>query len=240
MKNNLLLGAAVLVVQILVPPPTALAGSIEEKVALCTGCHGPQGHSQVPENPILAAQHPGYLESALQAYLSGERDYGIMKTLAGRLTPGEISAISAYFAAQPPARSQARAPGDATRGKDLTAVCATCHGADGNSVVPANPKLAGQHATYLGNALRDYKSGRRGNAIMTAMVAALSEQDIEDVAAYYAAQPVLPPTAGVDEPAGPPSEAGEPARPNKFRIFAGTATPQAVAGITAIPGGESP
>lgn len=237
MKNNLLLGLTLLFGQLSLS--MALAGSIEDKVALCTGCHGPQGHSQVPENPILAAQHPGYLESALQAYLSGERDYDIMKTLAGRLTPEEIRAISAYFAAQPPARSQARAPGDATRGKALTAVCATCHGPDGNSVIPANPRLAGQHATYLGNALKDYKSGRRSNAVMTAMVATLSEQDIQDVAAYYAAQSVRPSSARLDEPVGPASEAGEQAAPNRFRMFAGTATPQAVGGITAFPEGES-
>lgn len=239
MKRNLLLGLTVLVVQLSVPLPMAMAGSIEDKVALCTGCHGSQGHSQVPENPILAAQYPGYLESALQAYLSGERDYDIMKTLAGRLTAEEIRDISAYFAAQPPVRSQARSPGDAARGEARTAVCATCHGADGNSVIPANPKLAGQHATYLANALRDYKSGRRSNAVMTAMVATLSEQDIEDVAAYYAAQPVRPPTAGVYGPAAPTSEAVEPAQLYEFRLFAGTATPQAVAGITAIPAGES-
>lgn len=229
-----------LVVPLSMPLPMALAGTIEDKVAVCTGCHGPQGHSQVPENPILAAQHPAYLESALQAYVSGERDYGIMKTLAGRLTAEDARAISAYFAAQPPARSQAKAPGDAARGEARTAVCATCHGPGGNSVIPANPNLAGQHATYLSNALMAYKSGRRSNPIMASMVAALSEQDIEDIAAYYAAQPIQPSSAGVDAPAGSTFDSGFPVQqPEAFRLFAGTATPQASAVRTTMPGGES-
>jgi cytochrome c553 len=231
MRYRPFLATTVFSVAILAPLPLALAEGIEEKVALCTGCHGPQGHSQVPENPILAAQHPGYLESALQAYLSGGRDYGIMKTLAGRLTGAEIKAISAYFAAQPPFRTQAKAPGDAARGETRTAVCASCHGADGNSTVPTNPNLAGQHARYLSNALKDYKSGRRSNAIMASMVAALSEQDIEDIAAYYAAQSVRPPSAGVHEPVGSPVDAETPPYSRKGRqSFAETATPRALAG----------
>ena len=240
MKRQLLPGLILFVVQLSLPLPTAMAGSIEEKVALCTGCHGPQGHSQVPENPILAAQHAAYHTSALQGYLSGERDYAIMKTLAGRLTAEEISAISAYFAAQPPLRSQARAPGDAARGEARTVVCASCHGAEGNSVVPANPRLAGQHATYLANALRDYKSGRRTNPVMAAMVAALSEQDIEDIAAYYAAQPVQPSSAGAYDPVRPALETENPAPALAgSRYFAGVMTPEALAVKNTTAGGES-
>ncbi len=68
-------------------------------------------------------------------------------------------------------------------------VCAACHGLDGNSTTPDYPKLAGQHPLYLAKALRDYKSGKRKNAIMAPMAAGLSARDIENVAAYYAAQP---------------------------------------------------
>jgi cytochrome c553 len=225
---------------LLAPLPMALAAGIEEKVALCTGCHGPQGHSQVPENPILAAQHPGYLASALQAYVSGERDYGIMKTLAGRLTAEETEAISAYFAAQPPFQTQATAPGDAARGEARTAVCASCHGADGISTIPTNPNLAGQHARYLSNALKDYKSGRRSNPIMTSMVAALSEQDIEDIAAYYAGQSVRPPSAGVHEPGGSPVDAENPPYSSRgLQFFAESAAPPAPALTPILSGGES-
>jgi cytochrome c553 len=82
------------------------------------------------------------------------------------------------------------AQGDAAAGQAKSALCATCHGADGNSDLAMNPKLAGQNASYLIKQLQDYKSGARQNATMTAMVASLSDQDIADIAAWYASQEV--------------------------------------------------
>jgi len=70
-------------------------------------------------------------------------------------------------------------------------VCAACHGADGNSAAPDFPKLAGQHRDYLAKALRDYKSGQRKNPIMAGFAATLTTDDIENLAAYYAAQPAV-------------------------------------------------
>ncbi len=81
------------------------------------------------------------------------------------------------------------AAGSPKAGKEKAATCAACHGADGNSQDPANPRLAGQHRDYLAKALRDYKSGARKNAVMSAMAANLSKQDIADLAAYYASLP---------------------------------------------------
>jgi len=78
--------------------------------------------------------------------------------------------------------------GDAAKGKELSATCAACHGADGNSTIPANPKIAGQYESYLIRALKDYRSGARNNAIMAGFAAALSDQDIKDLAAYFASQ----------------------------------------------------
>jgi cytochrome c553 len=68
-------------------------------------------------------------------------------------------------------------------------VCASCHGLDGNSAQADYPKLGGQHADFLAKALRDYKSGQRKNAIMAGFAAGLSQQDIDNLAAHYAAQP---------------------------------------------------
>jgi cytochrome c553 len=68
-------------------------------------------------------------------------------------------------------------------------VCAACHGLDGNSATPDYPRLAGQYADYLAHALKDYKSGRRKNPIMAGFAGALSKADIENLAAYYSAQP---------------------------------------------------
>ena len=82
------------------------------------------------------------------------------------------------------------AGGDAAAGKAKAAeVCAACHGADGNSATADFPRIGGQYADYLAKALRDYKSGQRKNAIMAGFAQALSKQDVENLAAYYAAQP---------------------------------------------------
>ena len=78
--------------------------------------------------------------------------------------------------------------GDAAAGKAKSTTCAACHGADGNSTIPANPRLAGQHENYLVQAMRDYKSGARSNPVMAGMVAPLSDEDIQDLAAYFASQ----------------------------------------------------
>jgi cytochrome c553 len=68
-------------------------------------------------------------------------------------------------------------------------ICQACHGMDGNSATADYPKLAGQYPDYLAKALRDYQSGRRKNPIMAGMAAPLTAKDIENLAAYYAAQP---------------------------------------------------
>jgi cytochrome c553 len=68
-------------------------------------------------------------------------------------------------------------------------VCAACHGVDGNSQLADNPKLGGQYPDYLAKALRDYQSGLRKNPVMAGLVDKLSNQDIENLAAYYASQP---------------------------------------------------
>lgn len=79
--------------------------------------------------------------------------------------------------------------GDAANGQALSATCAACHGPDGNSPLDTNPKLAGQYESYLVQALQAYRSGDRQNPIMAGFAAALSDQDIADLAAYFASQP---------------------------------------------------
>ncbi len=84
--------------------------------------------------------------------------------------------------------SQALASGDPVAGKEKAATCVACHGEDGNSTNPMYPTLAGQYPTYLVKTLEDYKSGARKNPIMSGFAAALSEQDREDLAAYFSQQ----------------------------------------------------
>ncbi len=81
------------------------------------------------------------------------------------------------------------ASGDAEAGKAKAAVCAACHGAEGISSIPLNPNLAGQVPGYIAAQLKAFKSGERVNAIMAGQVIALSEADMADLDAYYAALP---------------------------------------------------
>ncbi len=83
---------------------------------------------------------------------------------------------------------QAFAQGDATAGQGKSAICAACHGVDGNSAVPNWPKLAGQHEKYLTRQVKLIKSGARQVPEMVGIVPGLGDQDIEDLSAYYSAQ----------------------------------------------------
>lgn len=81
------------------------------------------------------------------------------------------------------------ASGDIDNGKTKAAPCFACHGKDGNGIDPQYPRLAGQYNEYIQQALHEYKDGRRGNPIMKGFVSSLSDQDIEDVAAYFSSMP---------------------------------------------------
>jgi cytochrome c553 len=90
---------------------------------------------------------------------------------------GLMSAVTAYAA------------GDASKGSTIAnQVCMACHGADGNSAITMYPKLAGQHPEYISKQLNNFKSGERKNAVMAGMVTNLSQEDMDNLGAYYAAQ----------------------------------------------------
>jgi len=82
------------------------------------------------------------------------------------------------------------AAGDAAQGQAKSVTCAACHGVDGNSPSDQFPKIAGQHESYILKQLKEFKSGVRSNALMSAQVAGLEEQDMENLAAYFASQTV--------------------------------------------------
>jgi len=99
------------------------------------------------------------------------------------------------FGAQASDVAKAAPKGDAARGQTIVAtVCVACHGPDGNSPLPVNPKLAGQHAEYLLKQMKNFKAAdgkqpERVNAIMNGMIAAYDEGQMRDLAAYFAVQP---------------------------------------------------
>ena len=106
-------------------------------------------------------------------------------------------------------------------------VCAACHGADGNSPLPMNPSLAGQHAEYLFKQLNEFKSGTRNNPVMMGMVANLSAEDMRNLAAYYAAQK-------------PDTDGGEGQGPGRRRAASSIAAAMPSNGVAACAGCHSP
>lgn len=107
-----------------------------------------------------------------------------MKTFATLALSVLCLTTSAFASDAPKAAKPDTAAGEAK----YTAMCAACHGADGNSAAPENPKLAGQHPEYLVKQLIEFKSGKRANAVMSGMAAALTEEDMKNVSAWLAAQ----------------------------------------------------
>ena len=93
--------------------------------------------------------------------------------------------------------SFAYAAGDAASGQGKVAVCSGCHGADGNSMIPSFPKLAGQGEVYLVNQLKDIRDGARNVPQMSGILTGRTDQDLADLAAYYSAQKV---TIGATDP----------------------------------------
>lgn len=106
------------------------------------------------------------------------------------------TAVSALLA--PTLHAQYVVKGDATKGQEIAAkVCAACHGPDGNSPLAVNPSLAGQHPEYIYKQLGNFKSkagkpAERNNPVMAGMAASLSDDDMKNVAAYYASQTPRP------------------------------------------------
>lgn len=90
------------------------------------------------------------------------------------------------------ATAAAHAAGDPEVGATRAVTCVACHGQDGNSVNGEWPKLAGQHEQYMARQLKLFKGGERENAVMLGMSIALSEQDMADISAFYAAQTIKP------------------------------------------------
>ncbi len=99
-----------------------------------------------------------------------------------------LTIISTAALALAVANAQAATPGDPKAGQEKAAACAACHGADGNSENPIYPILAGQYRDYLVQALKDYRSGARNNAIMKGFAAALTDEDILNLAAWFSSQ----------------------------------------------------
>tara|TARA_R110000737_G_scaffold113471_4_gene146613 strand:- start:2021 stop:3337 length:1317 start_codon:yes stop_codon:yes gene_type:complete len=173
-------------------------GDASRSIGACIGCHGREGNSEVLIYPNLANQHPEYLAKQLMNFKNKDRVNYAMNQFAGNMTKDDIADMAAYFAdpaavANVVSRKVRSAPpitAAVIAGRAKAATCAACHGADGNSPVAIYPKLAGQSADYLVKQLKEFKAGTRKNAVMGPMASALDEQDMLEIASYYAAQKI--------------------------------------------------
>jgi cytochrome c553 len=161
-----------------------------KKAETCAACHGPNGNSVIPQNPILAGQTFRYLYLELRDFKEGRRTDPQMSPMAAPLSREDMLDLASFFAAQKPRPTgfkfdEARA----ARGKakaDET-LCTMCHlgGFAGQNEIP---RVAGQHYDYTVKQLRDFKNRVRTNDAgnMTSVARTLSEQDIEDLGHYLA------------------------------------------------------
>jgi cytochrome c553 len=169
---------------------SAQADGIEEKAALCSGCHGDKGIPTDKAIPVIWGQQEGYLYLQLRDFKKGARKNEMMAPIAATLERDDMLALAAYFAAKPwPALEQPSAS-DADTQQALTANsyvgCAGCH-LDKFQGTGSVPRLAGQSHDYLAKTLNDFRGGARtNNPGMTSLAKATSEADLATLENYLA------------------------------------------------------
>ena len=161
----------------------------EELSSTCLGCHGVVSYNNIYPTykvPKLGNQHKDYLVAALKAYRSGERTHLTMRAHASNLSDSDIVKIAEYF-------SSIKYQEQVTNTADIEMIeeansCVGCHGAEGNSMIPTFPKIAGQYQDYLYHALKAYKNGERNNAIMNGISSTLNEKQMKKLSKYFSSQ----------------------------------------------------
>ena len=190
--SALLLGAALL-------PAVARADATADATAgdaargariayTCFGCHGIPDYRNAYPNyrvPRLGGQHAPYIVAAIAEYRAGTRPHTTMKSQASSLSDQDAADIAAYFATTQPVLAGGKPVGSAPASAQ---VCVSCHGKDGVGISPDYPTLAGQYPDYLAQALKAYRKGSRQNAIMGSFVSKLTDEEIDALSHYFAAQ----------------------------------------------------
>ena len=197
--------AAIMTALLVVPAFTARAADVGGASAadtehVCSSCHGPAGKSINPTFPNLAGQQKDYITAQLKAFRDHTRAdphaHTYMWGMAAHLSDTTIDGLAAFYSAQPPAAGSSADAADAAGGRAIfeggvpaqnVPPCMTCHGDKAQGVGPI-PRLAGQHRTYIKGQLEAFASNARANEIMHQTSKDLTPQQIEQVAAYLAAQ----------------------------------------------------
>jgi cytochrome c553 len=161
---------------------------IREDMKKCVKCHGEDGNASASGMPNLTAQDPEYFVASMQTYAADGRGHKLMGKLAAGLDEETLYKMAVFYAVQEPARTQTAGDGNADLGRELSEPCASCHGDDGNASGASMPTLAGQDARYFIKAMDAYKEGKRQHEGMFGAVDPLSEDDVVNLAAFYAGQ----------------------------------------------------
>ncbi len=165
----------------------------KQRAATCIGCHGADGISPNDTWPSLAGQNAAYLVRILAAYKSGDQKDVVMTPLAQALSSADIQNLATYYASlNCKTAVGGKAVGDVAAGKALAKNCKACHGETGVGSNPAWPNLAGQKPVYLVNVLKAFKAGLRKDPMMAGVSRGLSDTNIADLSAFYAAQSCQP------------------------------------------------
>src|SRR3974390_2231617 len=192
--------------------PEDLADGKRLAETTCVGCHGENGISTTENVPHIAGQRSVYLYTELKAYRTGLRKDTIMTNIVKFLNDDALVRTAAYYAtldpAQPSDKPVSMNADPLESGKAAAESCAGCHGATGVSGTAGIPSLVGLDPKYLVAAMQEYKSGRRQNATMKAMLAAVPDDKFADIALFYALQKA---DRAQTKPEGGNAEAGKAA-----------------------------
>jgi len=185
-------------------PGDAAAGKILAE-RNCKGCHGLDGKSAAPGIPHLAGQLERYLLTSLHEYHEGKRTHAALRAVTMQMSEADLRNLAAYYSSLPPAAAQANGKGDIVfpyeAGKAKAALCAKCHGEDGNSKTPGVPSFAGQQPLYFVTAIQEYLRSERKGSPMHAALGVLTKADKENLALYFASQqPIERPSAAFGDP----------------------------------------
>ena len=169
----------------------------QDKVAVCSACHGSDGNSVVGLWPLLAGQNEKYLTKQLRLVKSGDRVIASMTGLLDNLEDSDLEDIAAYYASQKNTVGQTD-ESKVELGRKLyyagnlekgVPACSACHSPRGLGNAPAAyPLLSGQQPEYVAKALKDYRSGARVNEdpskIMVAIAYKLDDEEIEALSSF--------------------------------------------------------
>lgn len=160
----------------------------------CVACHGADGNSTIAANPVLAQQHPEYLMRQLRDFKSSTRKNATMNGMAAGLSDDDMRNVSYFLASQKANKGAATNKDSIALGEKIwrggiasraVPACAACHSPNGAGIPSVYPRLAGQHADYTAQTLKDFRDGvRTNNKVMVEVTKGMNDAQIKAVADF--------------------------------------------------------